>query len=593
MRRVTKSHELTVRAVLTGAILGAILSLCNIYSGLKIGWGFNMSITSALLAFGFWRALQFAGVRPFEKLENNINQTGASAGAAISSAGLVSAIPAMTIMTGRELAWHELALWTFLIGTVGVLVGIALRKQLIEVEKLPFASGIASAETLERMYASGREAMKKVWALLGAGVLAGALKAFVHYREVQHFMFPGAFAAGARRASPMNLTVAIDPSLLLVAVGAIGTMRTAFSMLGGAAFAWLYLAPIAIEHEWATPGPDDPTKAWFTQVMPWMLWPGVAMMVTASLTSVAFSWRSIARTFTGGRAKNANEEAKSAVDDVVPMRSYLIVGSVVVVAIVATQIVLFSIAWWAALLGVALTFVLAAVAGRVSGETTITPIGAMGKVTQLVFGLIVPANPTANLMSANVTGGAASQCADLLHDLKTGAILGASPRRQSIAQIAGVLGGALVGSAAYLVLLPNPREQIGTDEWPGPAVQTWKAVAEVFARGFDAMPPYAFHAMAIGGAAGIVLTILEKVLPEKARQFVPSPAAFGLAFVVQAWYAISLFVGAVVGWVLRRVAKDWSELYVTPIAAGVIAGESLMGVAIAIHQMFGGGGGGH
>jgi uncharacterized oligopeptide transporter (OPT) family protein len=102
------------------------------------------------------------------------------------------------------------------------------------------------------------------------------------------------------------------------------------------------------------------------------------------------------------------------------------------------------------------------------------------------------------------------------------------------------------------------------------------------------MPAYAVEAMAIGGAAGVVLTLLEKVLPKSFAVFVPSPAAFGLSFVVQAWYAISLFVGSLIAWVVRRYAKEWSESYLVPIAAGIIAGESLMGVGIAVHQIVGG-----
>ncbi len=580
----SRERELTIRAVLTGAVLGGVLSLCNIYSGLKIGWGFNMSITAALLGFGLWRAVQAAGGAHFGKLENNINQTAASAGASISSAGLVSAMPALTMMTGQSLSWPQLAGWTFLIGATGVLVGAAMRRQMIEVDRLPFASGIASAETLERMYASGAEAMRKVWTLLGTGALAAAWKAIVHFAEVKNLALPGTIAVAGRPVTLMKLTFAIDASPLMIAVGALGSLRAGISMLAGAGLAWLVLGPMAIANGWVHV--DGAASEWFGPMVKWLLWPGVGMMVSASITSVAFSWRSIVRTFTGGRAAGERDDpAPEASRDDLSGRTYVGLLVVLVVTITAAQIVLFGIRWWAALLAVALSFVLAAVAGRVSGETTITPVGAMGKVTQLVFGLLVPANPTANLMSANVTGGSASQCADLLHDLKCGSILGASPRRQAIAQLAGVAGGALAGSAGYLVLLPDPASQIGTDDWPGPAVLTWRAVAEVFARGSGAMPPYALQAMAVGVALGVVLAVLEKTLPKKIARFVPSPAALGLGFVVQGYYAISLFVGSVLGWALRRYAKDWSERYLTPAAAGVIAGESLMGVAIAIYMI--------
>ena len=97
-----ETPQLTFRAIWTGMVFGGLLSLCNIYLGLKIGWGMNMSITAALLGFGFWQAaIRLLGLRKFNVLENNINQTAASSGASISSAGLVAPIPALTMLTGE------------------------------------------------------------------------------------------------------------------------------------------------------------------------------------------------------------------------------------------------------------------------------------------------------------------------------------------------------------------------------------------------------------------------------------------------------------------------------------------------------------
>lgn len=593
-------RELSVRAIATGVLLGGVLSLCNIYSGLKIGWSFNLSITAALIGFGVWRGAQAAGARPFGKLENNLNQTAASAGASISSAGLVSAIPALTVMTGRTFSWAELSLWTFLIGVTGVVVGIGLRRQMIETDRLPFALGIASAETLDKMYASGRDAMAKLKALLAASAVAGALKALIELLHVAKLALPGSIAiAGARRASMMNLTVGLDPSPLMVAVGALGSLRTGVTMLVGSLVAWLVLAPLALSGGWVPPGADDPSVNWYGAVVGFLLWPGVALMVTSSLTSVAFSWRSILRTFTGGKltdaerdaeaARDAADEAQPAIDrgegEQVPKKVYLGIVVAVLTVVSVAQVWLFDIAWWAAILAVLLTFVLAAVAGRVSGETTITPVGAMGKVTQLVFGLAVPANPTANLMAANVTGGASSQCADLLHDLKAGSMLGASPRWQALAQACGVLGGATIGSAAYLVLFPRPAEQMASGQFDAPAVRTWQAVAELFARGPEAMPPHALDAMGIAALVGVALTVAEKTLPKKWAAWTPNAPALGLAFVIQAWTSFALFFGSVIGFFLRRHAKKWSEQYLTPICAGIIAGESLMGFFLALYDI--------
>ncbi|MDW8245672.1 MAG: OPT family oligopeptide transporter [Sandaracinaceae bacterium] len=585
--------ELTLRAVLTGALLGGVLSLCNIYSGLRIGWGFNMSITAALLGWGIWSLAKAGGGRPFTKLENNLNQTAASAGASISSAGLVSAIPAWTLMTGDELSWPALALWTGTIGLLGVVVGIGLRRQMIEVDRLPFASGIASAETLDKIHGSGAEGAKiKLYALVGAGCVSAAIKLLAHLLKLKPFGIPGTIGIGkGARATLMNLTIGIDPSPLMVAVGALGTLRTGITLLLGSLVSWGVIAPKIIELGWCERGPAQPDEAWFAPVVKWMLWPGVAMMVTSSLTSVAFSWRSFVRAFRGGRIENDHPSAtqeelpKVKGPDVAPSEQRLLLIGITILCAV-TQWYLFAIPLWMGVFSTVVTFVLATVAARVSGETTVTPVGAMGKVTQLLFGLIRPGDATTNLMTANVTGGAASQTADLLHDLKAGLLLGASPRAQAIAQSAGVLGGALIGSAGYLILIPEPKRMLLTEDWPAPAVVTWRAVAELFAKGIEAMPQGAIEAMVVGGALGVILSVLEKTLPGRYRLFVPSPASLGLAFVIQAWTCLSLFVGSLIGWALRRWAPRWSEAMLTPIASGVVAGESLMGVGIAVHSIF-------
>ncbi len=102
-----------------------------------------------------------------------------------------------------------------------------------------------------------------------------------------------------------------------------------------------------------------------------------------------------------------------------------------------------------------LTFLLALVACRVTGETDTTPIGAMGKVTQLIFGVLNPGNMNINLMSANITAGAASSSADLLTDLKSGYLLGANPRKQFLAQFAGIFSGTLVTVLCFQLMVPD------------------------------------------------------------------------------------------------------------------------------------------
>ena len=589
---------LTFRSVFTGMLFGGLLSLCNIYLGLKIGWGMNMSIAAALLGFGFWQAsTRLFSLRRFGVLENNINQTAASSAASISSAGLVAPVPALTMLTGRTFGWAELSLWVLSVALVGVVVAIGLRRQMLVTDKLTFPGGVATGQTLKEIYAKGSEAVVRLRMLL-AGMVIGAVGKLAEITQewVKKVPLPGGLSTkaggtlaeqGYGKLTAYNLGFALDPSVMMIAVGAIIGLRATASMMLGAVIAWLVVAPEVLELGWVSPPPlEKAGGVWFGPVVKWMLWPGVAMMVTASLTSFAFSWRSVVAAFTGSGDDGA--DADPGRDHDVPKKLWLASVLAVGAFSVVLQVMLFDIPALLAAAGVALTFALAIVAGRVAGETGVTPVGAMGKVTQLTFGAINPGNAVSNLMAANVTGGAASQCGDLLNDLKSGAMLGAAPRHQAVAQAFGVLSGALCGSAAYLVLIPDPKNMLLTEEWAAPAVAQWKAVAEVFAEGIEAMPEGAMAALVVGGVVGIVLAILEKTLPKAVSRWLPSPVSVGLAFAIPAYYAISFFVGAVLMAISQRFAKSWTARFAIVLAAGIIAGESLAGVGDAVWKILGG-----
>ena len=584
-------------------MLGAVLVPCNVYSGLKIGWSFNMSIAAALLSYGFWglvaRGSGAERVRPWGLLENNVNQTCASAAASIISAGLVAPIPALTLLTGTTLSWPILMVWLFTVSVIGVLVGLSLRRQMIEIQRLPFPSGIATAETMREIYAQGKEASQRVRYLVGAGMVAAATKVTVDV--ISRFAIGGTArlgpsislgAFGLPSLSTRSLGFVLDPSFLMIGFGAIIGLRVGLSLLVGAMLAWGVIAPWLFASG-RLPMPTDVDGSIYQVAVEFLLWPGVALMVCAALVSFSFSIPGMVRSLRGGDEAGegplptADEEIpdRPAIGDVGPAipGRWLLVGFVLAtVGTIMAQTMIFGIAAPIGLLSVLLTFVLAVVAARVSGETGIPPIGALGKVTQLTFGLIHPTNVTANLMTANVTGGAAGQCSDLLHDLKAGSVLGASVRAQALAQLLGLLIGSVAGSAASLVLIPTPSEMLLTEQWPAPAVATWMAVAELFREGIDAAPAGALTASVIGGIVGSLLAILHQVLPKRRAAYLPSPVALGLAFVIPAFNSMSLFLGALAASLARPVAPRWANRFELPIASGLVAGESLAGVAIAL-----------
>src|SRR6185369_10048397 len=125
-----------------------------------------------------------------------------------------------------------------------------------------------------------------------------------------------------------------------------------------------------------------------------------------------------------------------------------------------------------------------------------------------------------------VTAAAAGSSADLLTDLKSGYLLGAHPRQQFIAQFAGIFVGTLVSVLAFRVLIPEPS-LLGSDLFPAPAAQTWRAVALALSHGIGGLGAVKLWAIAIGALVGIALTLTPMLLPERVRAWVPSPAGLG------------------------------------------------------------------
>ncbi len=567
------SPQLTVRALVTGVLVGGALSICNVYVGLKIGWGLNMSITGILIAFAFWKVVSgiMAGrVRMLGQLENNVTQTACSAAGAVSSAGLVSAIPALTILDGVTLSWWQLSLWIFTVCLVGIAVAMGLRTQMIVNEKLPFPGGLSCAQTLKDIYARGDEAMRRVGMLVLGAFVASAVKVC----EILAFIKRSDFGLIINGKPAATYGFAFDPTLLMMAVGGLIGTRAGISLLLGAVLGWGVLGVLLVNNALVPPT--------YPGVRDWILWPGVTLMVVSALVSFSFSMPAILRSFRG-LGGNKGDRTGPKVDTGEVTRTWFFASLIVsLVAAVVLQAWFFAIPWWAAVLAVLLSFVLAIVASRVSGETNVTPVGPMGKVTQLMFAVLMPKSAAANLMSASVTAGAASQTGDLMHDLKCGYLLGAVARKQVIGQIFGSLAGAIVASGFYLALVPDPASMLMTTEWPAPAVANWKAVAEVFREGLDKLPVGTGWAMLAAAILGTILPLIEKLGPKWMKTWTPSAPSLGLALVIPPFNSISMFLGAMIGFGLTKAFPRWSDRFLITMFAGIVAGESLTGAIDAI-----------
>ncbi len=562
--------QFTTRSVIAGCLLGGIISCMNIYMGLKIGWSFGGSLIAAILGFGLFLALG----RSLSVLECNITQTaGSAAGTMASAAGLLAAIPAMQLL-GFEIPLTGLFAWSLSIAYLGVFFAVPLRRQMIEVDNLRFPTGTATAETILAMFAKAQEAVAKARALLWAGALAGAftlLSYFVPQVEMPPIETLGVSALAV--AAGWGFRLYLGP--MLFGAGILIGPRVGTSLALGAVAAWGILGPWVQSQGWA-PGE---AMSYTDGPRGWLLWPGVAIMVSEALTALALNWRTFVRTFQGGSIFGSGESG----GDHIPTSWWR--NGLALAALCTTGVawLLFQIPVYLTILALALSFALAAVAVRSTGETDINPVGGMGKVTQLVYGGIAPGSIGTNLMAAAITGAGASQAADMMQDLKTGRLLGASPRRQFIAQLWGIAAGVLFCIPAYMLV--TSAYPLGGDQLPAPAAFAWKAMAELLTQGPGALPPNAGIAVAAGAVFGALLPILRRV-PALAP-YLPSGLAIGIAFIVQAFYSLVIFFGAVVLVVWQSTGPASARRLSFAVASGLVAGEGLFGIAKAAMTLLG------
>jgi OPT family oligopeptide transporter len=479
------------------------------------------------------------------------------------------------------------------ISWLGVFLAVPTKRQMINYEQLPFPSGTAAATTLRTLHARGGEAARQAKALLYSGAL-GALITWLRdanaswlswYPKIPSTWGTSWIKPWIYKGEPLSLsqvTMAFEGSLLFIAAGAIMNFRQAWSLLLGAIVNYCFLAPAMLNA-----GVIE--TASFSRISRWSLWTGVPMLVTSGLLLFFINWKSVVRAFGTITAMFAPQDAHKKNDPMerIEVPGSWFIGGVGVVGTMAIILghVLFHITWWMGVIAVLSTFFLVVVASRATGETDITPVGPISKITQLSFGAIKPGDVSVNLLTAQITAGATSHAGDLLTDLKSGYLLGANPRQQFFAQFFGVLAGGMIVVPVFFILIPDVS-LLATEKWPAPAALTWRGVAELLAKGPGALHPTARLGLAIGAALGIVLPLIEMALP-KHKKFIPSATGLGLAFTINGFNSISMFIGALLAAWFMKVRPEVAKKYAVPVSSGIIAGESLMGVTIALMTVAG------
>jgi putative OPT family oligopeptide transporter len=591
--------QLTVRAVLTGTGLGFVLAFTNVYVGLKTGWSMNVALAACILSFALWNALVQVGAARSRMsiLESNCMQSTASAAGYSTGTMTAASVPALLLLSvttadprGHRLSWPVLAAWILLVALLGVTIAIPMKRNLINRERLAFPSGTAAATMLQSLYTQTGEALRKARALLYAALVAGTTPLLMDLKvraagallpaETHLFDFLPARGVDPRtgaRLLPSDWTVVLDHKLVMVAAGMMAGLRVCASMLLAAILLAFVVGPAGL----AAGAVSVPAAAW-SDVGVWI---GSPILVVSGLLALVFEWRTVVRAFRGFMRASEGSRARTEVPN-----SWCIVG--VTVAGIglswlgATQ---FGIPWPLGILAVLMTAALSLVTCRATGESDFTPVGPVGNLTQLTFGVLLPHNATATLVAAGTTASAAGSSADLLTDLKAGYLLGANPRRQFVAQFLGIFSGTVATTLAFYLLIPDATAITGTattpPSFPAPAAQAWLALARLFERGLETLPPFTRQAILWSALAAVVLAVLEAILP-RYRRFIPSATGLGLGFILPFQYPLSFFIGAAAVFIWRARRKESADRYVIPVSSGFIAGESIVGMVVVVLNNF-------
>ncbi|KAJ7224344.1 OPT oligopeptide transporter protein-domain-containing protein [Mycena pura] len=619
--------EFTPQAVVIGLLIGCLLCFANLSFGLQTGWISMMSLQSALIGFLVSRLLP----RPLSAQEVIVVQTTAVAtGTMPLAAGFVGIIPALKLLdplrdgsSPINLSWTAAIGWSCSVAFFGVFLSPPIRKQVIINEQLAFPSGTATAQLIAVLHkmpppettvrrrlgyiaieqdmdihtAEDDEAeatssetntpenvQSDGWRALASSFAASGVVTLVAY------FFPAIFSIplfGTYLAHQWLWT--FTPSLAYVGQGIIMGFPTTLSMGLGMLVGWGVLSPLAHLSGWA-PGPvGDMTSG----SRGWILWTSLAIMCTDSLVSLLpVVAEYVADIFPQrGRETHTKEDYDTETEDRLVPNTW-VVGGVLVSVVAGTFLVWIvfgndGIKPWATFLGFVLGGLLSVLGVRALGETDINPVSGLGKISQLFFAWIQPGNIVANIIAGGVAEAGAQQAGDLMQDLKTGHLCGASPRAQFFGQLVGSAVSIVVTTTAYA--LYNRAYEIPGPSFPAPTAYVWLSLARLLR---DGQLPEKTGIFMI--SFGAVFALVSAVKTYAARRqlwysrLIPSGVAFAVGFLNTPSFTIARLIGGIAEHIYRtRYARNKRDIRLIVIASGFVLGEGIMSVISLVLKTFG------
>ena len=355
-------------------------------------------------------------------------------------------------------------------------------------------------------------------------------------------------------------------SLLSLGTGLLVSFRVNLSMFVGGLIGWILIPYILVTRGIIL---DHPTK---TQVLYWLMWPAVAMIISSGLTSLLLRWRMLLDTFKSLRKVELSS-------DEFPL-SWVIGGSLVlIIALCVMQYMALGIPVWMTLICVVLAMVLMLVGLRALGETNWGPIGAMSNVTQGLFAVIAPHNPLINAMANATTGTVAVTSEGLMQDYRAGEMIGSTPRSMTYAQLIA----APIGAGALALVYPMLVKTYGIvgehAQLAAPGSRRIAGFVELLTGGAGQIAHSALWAALVAAILGVILAVIEasKTVGPKT----PSPMGLALGLLLPFSAVSVIFIGSVGGLIWQKRSPKTAADYMIPLASGLIAGEALMAVFLS------------
>ena len=598
--------EITVKAVLLSVILAAILAAANAYLGLFAGMTVSASIPAAVASMAILRLFRESNV-----LENNLVQTAASSGEAL-AAGVIFTIPAL-LLVGY---WTDFDYWqTVLIAAVGGLLGvlftIPLRRALIVTARLRFPEGVATAAVLkvgaaERSEAGSRTSTKSFQSLLSAAFLGGLVK----FGESGLRLWTESLE-GATHVGRTVFYAGLNLSPALLAVGFIIGLQTAAVVFLGGVIGWVILMPAYGLAQGLSPDRTELAAAmsiWSGQIR----YVGIGAMLTGGLWTLTKLREPVWKSLQTLRASYQGVQVK--VKAQVGIKEHLKGENVprteqdasFLWIVVPFGLSLLPMAWIystvvdSPLLGLLMTIVMAlaaflfsSVAAYMAGMvgSSSNPVSGVTIATIMIAALLLvlfmgtehPVGPAAALVIGAVVCCAAAMGGDNLQDLKTGQLVGATPWKQQVMQVVGVVTGALV--LVPVLSLLQAKYGIGepTNSHPHPLSAPQATLMANLTRSvFGAGLPWPL--VGLGAVIGILIILVDQHQERRGGALRLPVLAVALGIYLPLKLSATIFVGGLIAALANRRLGGGEESSQGGLlfAAGLITGEALMGIMLAM-----------